>query len=260
MQQKKTKRNALLGLLAVLVVAIAVAGTVAWLTASDSVTNTFTVGQIKPPTTDEDGDPENPPVNPGDDETQLEGNIWEIYNPDSKIIPGTSITKRPFIGLGAGSEPAYVFAYVENQMMATSDQVNAEDIAHFTLGAGWKAVEGKATEYTTTSTSSSEKAYTGGLFVWCGVDGEGKTNANPVALTNTTDGNVWTGQLFQTVDFADSVNASDFAEKPKMNVYCYLYAAVNDVTYDTAKSAAEAWVTAGMPESKGTTAATTVTE
>lgn len=46
MAQQKNRRNALIAALAVLVVALAVGGTIAWLTANDTLVNQFTVGSI----------------------------------------------------------------------------------------------------------------------------------------------------------------------------------------------------------------------
>lgn len=244
---KRNKKPLLIGALAVLLAVLVVGGTVAWLTASSHVTNTFTVGEIKPPadTDDDDDQPDNPPKDPDSEteETKFSGNIYEIFDKDPIIIPDSSITKKPYIGVGADSEPAYVFAYVQNKM--DSSTADIEDYAHFTLGKGWQAV--KATPYMAGTNVASTTDFVGGLFVWCGTDGTAPTTLN------AKDGSEkWTSPLFESVDFSASINASDFVEDPTMNVYCYLYAAVSGATYDQAKNAALDWVDNNMPASSGT--------
>lgn len=253
--ENKSKKKYLIGALAVLLVAVCVGGTIAWLTASDSVVNTFTVGEITPPT-DEDNDedntpddeiPDNPPETPDDNETpKLEGNIYEIFAKDPTIIPGGSVTKTPYIGVGDGGEDAYVFAYVKNDMMSTSADKPA-DYACFTLGKGWKPIS---------ATMTNDGKYIDGLFVWCGTDG---TSPTPLASKEEGQGNNWTGALFQTVDVPKGAEASDFVETPTMTVYCYLYANVNKASYAEAEVAAKAWVTDAWPESKGTAGAVATT-
>ena len=243
--QKSNKRKYLLGALAVLLVAVVVGGTVAWLTASDSVKNTFTVGQI---TTPDPGDDDPWPDTPDDDteETKFSGNIWEIFSKDPKIIPDSSITKTPYIGVGDGGEDAYVFAYVKNDMKSTT-ATDPDDLARFALGEGWKPVE---------ATTTADGKYIDGLFVWCGQGGQDPT---PLQSLAEDEGNNWTGALFSTVDIPKCAEASDFAETPTMTVYCYLYADVNNTTYAEAEAEAKTWVDNKWPESQGTAGTTPTT-
>lgn len=238
--QKSNKRKYLIGALAVLLVAVVVGGTVAWLTAANNVTNTFTVGEINPPATDEDGDPVDPPENPdeGDGEkAKLEGNIYEITD-DLKVIPGSDSTKKPWIGIGPKSEDAYVFAYVDNNMMsATADP---EESSYFVLNAGWVPVEGNATAY-----DGVGNAYKEGLFVWCGTEG----GTTPVAIEASETENVWTpNPVFDTVVYPNNptagsvTSASDYSEDCTMDVWCYIYADVNNTTPDAAIDSARAWL------------------
>lgn len=103
---KKTLRKILPVLALVLVVAVAsVGGTIAWLTAkTDTVTNTFTVGDInidlyetKYPNGDtkKDGNGE---------ETRLNVNEWS-----AKLIPGEEYHKNPVVSVADGSEDCYLF-------------------------------------------------------------------------------------------------------------------------------------------------------
>ena len=243
-QQKKRKPWALAAL-AVLLVALAVGGTYAWLTASNKVTNTFTVGQItkpdpdKKPTPDKpDPDPTEPhkplpdPNKPGSGAT-LNGNIYEIFTPDSLIVPGSSVKKAPYVGIGAKSQNSYAFAYVANNMMAPG--ADAAHSAYFTLGTGWKPVEGSATKYT--GAGATANTYSSGLFVWCGA------GSTPVALQASKDKAVWTGKLFDQVVTPAGANANDFKDAPSMDVWCYLYGATGDAASSStaAVSAAKEW-------------------
>ena len=127
-QNGKKRRAAIIGLLAVLLLGVGVFGTIAWLTASSHVDNTFTVGEINNPGTDEE------PGGEGGTDGTLTGNIYEVFT-ETEIFPGITVTKRPFIGVGANSVPAYVFAYVDNNMM--SDACTEGHEAYFELGDGW---------------------------------------------------------------------------------------------------------------------------
>lgn len=237
--EKKSKKKYLIGALAVLLVAVAVGGTIAWLTASDKVVNNFTVGEINPPDQEENvpQDPDDP-----DETSKFSGNIYEIFANDPKIIPGSSVTKTPYIGVGNGGEDAYVFAYVDNDMMSVTSEPS--DAAYFTLGEGWKPVDA-------TFAGPDGSGYKAGLFVWCG-DGDDPTPLASKSEGETTDPNNWTGALFDKVVIPESAQASDFKDEPVMTVYCFLYADVNDTTYAEAEQAARDWAQAGKPGSQGT--------
>lgn len=112
------KRIALIAVLAACLAAAAVAGVLAWLTVSNSVTNTFTIGNITQPTTD----PDTPATT-----VTLAGNISENkWVDDSKIVPGSTVAKNPNIGIGKGSDSSYVYAFVKN---------NVATDAYFTLNS-----------------------------------------------------------------------------------------------------------------------------
>ena len=101
----KTRNKALvLTLCAVLLVVATVMGTMAYLTSSDSVTNTFTVGKVAITL----------------DEAKVNLNGTPVANADRvkanayKLIPGHSYTKDPTVHVTAGSEDSYIFVKVEN--------------------------------------------------------------------------------------------------------------------------------------------------
>ena len=90
----KTKSKALLlTLCAVLLVAASVLGTMAYLTSTDTVTNTFTVGKVEIKLDETDVTNPNGP--------RVKANSY-------KLMPGTTYTKDPTVTVKAGSEESYV--------------------------------------------------------------------------------------------------------------------------------------------------------
>lgn len=90
----KTKSKALLlTLCAVLLIAASVLGTMAYLTSTDTVTNTFTIGKVE--ITLDETDVTNP------NGPRVKANSY-------KLMPGTTYTKDPTVTVKAGSEESYV--------------------------------------------------------------------------------------------------------------------------------------------------------
>ena len=90
----KTKSKALLlTLCAVLLIAASVLGTMAYLTSTDTVTNTFTIGKVE--ITLDETDVTNP-TGP-----RVKANSY-------KLMPGTTYTKDPTVTVLKGSEDSYV--------------------------------------------------------------------------------------------------------------------------------------------------------
>lgn len=90
----KTKSKALLlTLCAVLLIAASVLGTMAYLTSTDTVTNTFTVGKVEIKL----------------DETDVTNPTGSRVQANSyKLMPGTTYTKDPTVTVLKGSEDSYV--------------------------------------------------------------------------------------------------------------------------------------------------------
>lgn len=96
----KTKSKALLlALCAVLLVAASVLGTLAYLTADDSVTNTFTVGKVAI-TLDE--------AKVNTDGAYAEEHDTRVKTNAYHLLPGHTYYKDPTVTVSAGSEAAYV--------------------------------------------------------------------------------------------------------------------------------------------------------
>lgn len=95
----KTKSKALLlTLCAVLLVAASVLGTMAYLTSTDTVTNTFTIGKVEIKLDEAKVNADGIPV---EGAARVQANSY-------KLMPGTTYTKDPTVTVKAGSEKSYV--------------------------------------------------------------------------------------------------------------------------------------------------------
>ena len=116
----KTRSKALLlSLCAVLLVAASVLGTMAYLTDSETVTNTFTVGQVHLTLDEAKVNPMGQPLDengkaPGEEGYNSDklAPRWKPTTEDSEqeyhLLPGHSYTKDPTVTVVAGSEESYV--------------------------------------------------------------------------------------------------------------------------------------------------------
>jgi predicted ribosomally synthesized peptide with SipW-like signal peptide len=106
---KKTRKILLMAACAVLLVCISVGATVAYLTSTDSVTNTFTVGKVKI-TLDEAKTDINGVVDVAAT-SRVKANMY-------KLMPGHEYVKDPTVHVTANSENCWVFVKVENGISA----------------------------------------------------------------------------------------------------------------------------------------------
>lgn len=208
MENKKKKRYGIVAALLLLVLAAGV-GTYAWLTATQSLDNVFTVGSFGP--TDKKPDPTDP-EKPGSDENNGAYLFETKWVENSKIVPGATADKNPNVGIKKGSDNAYVFIYVKNAMV--KDGTAATDTPYFTLNNNWKPVDGKV------STSADGK-YLSGLFMYAK-----DATAGPAVLgAKDAAKDVYTGELFSKVVFPGTLDGSMVANKPKMTVSAYIFGA-----------------------------------
>ncbi len=132
----KTKTKVLvLSLSAVLLVAVSVFSTIAFLKSSDNVVNTFTVGKVEI--------------------TLDEVKVDEYGNADStgervktntyKLIPSHTYTKDPTVHFLAGSEASYLFVKVENGL--ADIEKAGTTIESQILDNGWAALSGQTGVY-----------------------------------------------------------------------------------------------------------------
>ena len=193
------KRNALLVVLGVILAVGIIGGTVAWLTRTSSLTNTFTVGSFETPVTD-----------PTDSSKtiDIDGNLYEpSWDEDAehKLLPGNEYAKDPYVGIGAGSEDGVVYVYVKN---------NFSNKIYFEINNGWSAVSGYA------NAGSKAGTYTSGLFKY------------DTVLTAKSNGDTWTTTpLFSKVEVADTANSTDFnteSNAKTITVSSFLHQAKDD--------------------------------
>lgn len=117
MKAGRSFRGLVLVLALALIVGVAGGATFAWLTAtSDTVTNTFTYGDIN---------------------ITLEENTGSDY----KIIPGVDIEKDPLVTVEAGSEACWLFVKVEEEKWPELTYVNKDGKAvrkvNYDIADGW---------------------------------------------------------------------------------------------------------------------------
>lgn len=131
---KKSTKAILLTLCAVVLVVASALGTLAYLTDTEAVTNTMTVGKVglslDEAKVDEYGQK--------DGDTRVTANEY-------KLIPGCTYIKDPTIHVSSDSEDCYLFVKVENEISAIEDQSNSIAVQMEKLG--WKAVEGVSNVY-----------------------------------------------------------------------------------------------------------------
>lgn len=114
---KKAKKVVALALCAVMLVVGSVAGTMAYLTSQDAVTNTFTVGNVVI-TLDEAKVDEYGVADTTAD--RVKGNTY-------KLIPGHKYTKDPIIHVGGTSEDCWLFVDLDNGLKNIIDATTIEN-------------------------------------------------------------------------------------------------------------------------------------
>ena len=135
----KTRSKALLlTLCAVLLVTASVLGTMAYLTSTDEVKNTFTVGSVAITLDETDVDDSTP---------NAERDQANSY----KLMPGHSYTKDPIVHVASTSEDCYLFVKVENEITAIEDE---QTVAAQMAAKGWDAVVGADGVYVYTQNSA----------------------------------------------------------------------------------------------------------
>lgn len=106
---KKTKKALLLSLCAVMLVTASVLGTMAYLTSTDEVVNTFTVGNVAITLDETDVDNSTPGENDRDQANEY------------KLMPGKEYVKDPIVHVDADSEDCYLFVKVANGIADIED-------------------------------------------------------------------------------------------------------------------------------------------
>ncbi len=105
---KTRNKIMLLALCMVALIAVSVLGTMAYLTSTDTVTNTFTVGKVAITLDEAKVNDAGVAVTPAE---RVKANSY-------KLMPGHSYTKDPTVHVTDGSENCYIFVKVENGISA----------------------------------------------------------------------------------------------------------------------------------------------
>ncbi len=123
---KTAKKAMLMTLCAIILVVATVFGTMAYLTASDEVVNTFTVGNVKITLDEAKVNPDGSPVEGAD----------RVKENSYKLMPGHTYNKDPMVTLLAGSETSYV------KMTVTFSKANELDAIFAPGGANLTSIFG----------------------------------------------------------------------------------------------------------------------
>lgn len=119
----KTRSKALLlTLCAVLLVAATIFGTMAYLTSTDTVTNTFTVGKVNIKLDEAKANPDG----------SLVANADRVKANSYKLLPGHTYNKDPMVTVLSGSESSYVKMTVTFSKANELDAIFAPDGANLT--------------------------------------------------------------------------------------------------------------------------------
>lgn len=124
------KKKLMTVLALVLVVALSVAGTYAYLTSTAKVNNTFTVGNVSITMDEAKVNTDGSPV----------ANEDRVTSNEYKLMPSHKYTKDPTVHVAAGSEACYVFVKVDNGI-AAYEAAGTTTIANQITSKGWTALE-----------------------------------------------------------------------------------------------------------------------
>ena len=140
---KKKTKALMLVLCAVLLVTASVLGTMAYLTSTDQVVNTFTVGKVAITLDEAQVNPDGTAVTPA---ARVKENAYHL-------LPGHTYTKDPTVHVQANSEDSFIFVKVENGI---ANYEAGTTIAAQIAANGWTRLEGVANVYYKAYTKSAE--------------------------------------------------------------------------------------------------------
>ena len=164
---KKGNKVLMLILCAALLVAGSVMGTLAYLTATDDVTNTFTAGNVSITLKEREMDPATGKLV---ENGELVDAIEKI-----KVIPNRVIDKQPVVFVNDGSEDCWLFIKVEGELLTGGA---------FTLNENWEAVAGQDNWYRYKANDGKATANADGYQVFDSFTFANLTNAQVSALTD----------------------------------------------------------------------------
>ena len=205
---KKRGKVLALCLCAVLLVASSVFVTIAYLTSTDSVTNTFTVGKVAI-TLDE------AKVNEyGELKKNDQGECYRVKENKYKLIPGHEYTKDPTVHVGSESENCWIFVKVENGISGIE---GGTTIASQMENKGWEKLK-------------VDDAEVPNVYYYNGIESDNKVGKIATAGNNYV--------VFDNFTVKSDADVSGYAGKI---IAITAYA----IQADGFGTAAEAWATAG---------------
>lgn len=143
MKTRKLRKFLMLLASALLLVSVTVGATVAYLTAEDTVVNTFTVGKVGLTLDELDVDKD---TNTADNVTYGEGDNAIIRDKANayKLIPGSTYTKDPTVHIAADSENGVLFVEITNEIAAIEGDTK---IAAQMAAKGWARISENSNVY-----------------------------------------------------------------------------------------------------------------
>lgn len=201
----KTRSKVLsLVLAGTLVVSAGMFGTLAYLTDTQTVTNTFTVGDVAIKLDEVKVDTNGDAVETG--ERTEEGNAY-------KIFPGGTYTKDPTVTVQEGSEDSYLFVKVVNGISGIeieTGNLEKDTIAEQMAANGWVAVPENENIYVYTESGSPAVVEAG----------EGKAVFGEFSISGSVDGDTLDGYKNATITVtAYAIQADGFEGKTAAEIW-----------------------------------------
>ena len=201
----KTARKVLMiALCAVLLVSISVMGTMAYLTSQDTVTNTFTVGNVAI-TLDEAKVNTDGTLVTGENAGRTDGNAYHL-------LPGHTYIKDPTIHVASTSEDCWLFVKVENGIAAIED--SSSTIAAQMATKGWAPVAEGSNVYCRTTTNKAGD----NVVVFDNFKISGNADVSKYATAKNEDGSVATGATVIAVT-AYAIQADGFEGETASDIW-----------------------------------------
>ena len=232
------KKKLLIALIAVVagatLVAASVAGTVAYLTSSSAVSNTFTIGNVSMKMLESPVD-ENGKI-PAD--YQLVDGMKTSDGNNYHLLPGTTYDKDPTVYITAGSDASFIFVKIRNQISSIEDP-SKPTMAQQMIANGWVLLG---------------NTVSGDVYVYHGLT-DGTPNANPLPVDGKNDS---TGtaemavlNIFSTFSIAPDADISLYGGAKVTLTAFAIQASGFDATTEGAK---EAWaqILSAYPYEDGT--------
>ena len=245
---KKIRKVLALTLCAIALVGASVMGTMAYLTDNDTVTNTFTVGNVDimldEAKVDEYGhavDNSNNPIKNGDDYIAPDAvddntSVVRVESNSYKLLPGHTYIKDPTVTVVAGSEDAYVRMLVEvNDIDKLKDAFPVDKYADWYAGevfllqklvGGWDNSVWTSTSVKTATTGEGESAVTSATYEF-----RYKEKVDYAATATELE------PLFTYIDVPGELNNAEIAKLNEVEITVKAHA----IQFDGFANADEAW-------------------